>query len=80
MANPPPVIDLDKYDYENNEVLIFTPLYNTKIVYTEVSPKKLCYITLRGDTNESLYSYGYDKEKSTVLFCTNKQPPPNIFQ
>ena len=50
------------------------------MVYTEVSQKKLCYVTLRGDTNESFYSYGYDKEKSTVLFCTNKQPPRNIFQ
>ena len=30
MANPPPVIDLDKYDYKINEVLIFTPLYNTE--------------------------------------------------
>ena len=29
MANPPPGIDLDKHNYKDNEVLIFTPLYNT---------------------------------------------------
>ena len=26
------------------------------------------------------YSYGFDKQNSVVLFCTTKQPLPNIFQ
>ena len=30
LANLPPGIDLDKHDYKDNEVLIFTPLYNTE--------------------------------------------------
>ena len=30
MANPLPSIDLDKYDYKDHEVLIYTPLYNTE--------------------------------------------------
>ena len=30
VANRPPNIDFDKYDYKENEVLIFTPLYNTE--------------------------------------------------
>ena len=30
MGNLPPNIDFDKYDYKENEVLIFTPLYNTE--------------------------------------------------
>ena len=37
MANLPPGIDLDKYDYKGNEVSIFTPLYNTENGFTEVS-------------------------------------------
>ena len=35
---------------------------------------------MRGDTNETFYSYGLDKERSKTLFCVNKQPLPNIFQ
>ena len=34
---------------------------------------------MRGDINERFFSYGYSKEKSKVLFCTVKQPIPNIF-
>ena len=30
MANPPPGIHLDKYEFKENEALIFTPLYNTE--------------------------------------------------
>ena len=30
MANPPPGIDLDKHDYKDHEVLIYTPLYSTE--------------------------------------------------
>ena len=80
MENLPPNIDFDKYDYKENEVLIFTPIYNTKNGLYRGLTKKLGYITLRGDQNESFYSYGFDKQNSKVLFCTVKQPLPNIFQ
>ena len=30
MANPPPCIDLDKHDYKDHEILIYTPLYSTE--------------------------------------------------
>ena len=33
---------------------------------------KLARITLRGDKIEIFYSYGFDKEKSKLLFCVNK--------
>ena len=42
--------------------------------------KRLGYITLRGDKNETFYSYGYDSERSKLLYCSVKQPIPNIFQ
>ena len=32
MANPPPGSDLDKHSYKDNEILIFTLLYNTRNV------------------------------------------------
>ena len=79
MANPPPGIDLDKHDYKVNEVSIFTSLYNTQNGLYRGFTKKLGYITLRGDADESFYSYGFDKQNSKVLFCTTKQPLPNIF-
>ena len=63
MADPPPGIDLDKYDYKDNEVFIFTPPFNRENGLYRGLTKKLGYITLRGNTNESFYSYGYDKEK-----------------
>ena len=80
MANLPPGIDLDKHNYKDNEVLVFTPLYNTQNSLCRSLTKKLGYITFRGDANESFYSYGFDKQNSKVLFCTTKQTLPNIFQ
>ena len=80
IANPPPGIDLDKHNYKDNEVLIFTLLYNTENGLYRGLTKKLGHITLRGIVNESFYNYGYDKQNSKVLFCTTKQPLPNILQ
>ena len=34
---------------------------------------------MREDVNERFFSYGYQKEKSKVLYCTIKQPIPNAF-
>ena len=80
MANLPPGIDLDKHNYKDNEALIFTLLYNTQNGLYRGLTKKLGYITLRGDANESFYRYGFNKQNSKVLFCTTKQTLPNIFQ
>ena len=80
MANLPPGIDLDKHDYKDHEVLIYTPLYNTENGLYRGLTKKLGYITLKSDVNEIFCSYGYDKQNSKVLLCTTKQPLPNIFQ
>ena len=79
MANPPPGFDLDKHDYKDNEFSIFMSLYNTQNGLYRGFTKKLGYITLRDNADESFYSYGFDKQNSKVLFCTTKQPMPNIF-
>ena len=80
MANLPPDIDLDKHNYKDNEVFIFTPRYNAQNGLCRGLTKKLGYITLRGDASESFYRYGFNKQNSKVLFCTTKQTLPNIFQ
>ena len=80
LANPDPSIDLDNYEFKDNECLLYVPLYNTETGLFKGLGKKLGYISLRGDKIETFYSYGYDKERSKLLYCTMKQPLPNIFQ
>ena len=52
-ANPDPKIDLDHYDFKDNEVLWFVPSYNTETGLYQGLKKKIGYMTLRGDGNES---------------------------
>ena len=80
LANPDPSIDLDNYEFKDNECLLYVPLYNTETGLFKGLGKKLGYISLRGYKIETFYSYGYDKERSKLLYCTMKQPLPNIFQ
>ena len=79
VANPDPSIDLDTYKFKENECLLYVPLYNKENGLYRGLSKKLGYITLRGDKNETFYSYGYDKERSKLLYCSIKQPIPNIY-
>ena len=79
IANPDPEIDLDNYEFKENETLLYVPLYNKETGLYPGLGKRLGYITLRGDKNEMFYSYGYDKERSKPLYCSMKQPIPNIF-
>ena len=69
IANPDPKIDLGNHDFKDNEVLLFVPVYNTQNGLYRGVTKKLGHITLRDDNNEKFYSYGYSKEKSTLLFA-----------
>ena len=78
-ANVDPKIDFDKYEYKANEVMLYVPVYNTTTGLYGGLKKKLAYITLRGDPKERFWSYGFCKEKSSLLYCTMKKPMPNIF-
>ena len=80
VANHPADIDLGNHKYQDNEVLLYVPLYNTENGLYRGLDKKFVNIILRGDINETLYSYDHNKEKSKILYCLNKQPLPNIFQ
>ena len=80
VANPDPSIDLDNYQFKENECLLYVPLYNKETGLFRGLGKRLGYITLRGDKNETFFSYGYDSEKSKMLYCSMKQHIPNIFQ
>ena len=78
-ANVDLKIDFDKYEYKANEVMLYVPVYNTTTGLYSGLKKKLAYITLRGDPKERFWSYGFCKEKSSLLYCTMKKSMPNIF-
>ena len=78
VANRPPNIDFDKYDYKENEVLIFTPLYNNENGLYRGLTKKLGHIILRGVQNKDFIAMVLIKRNQK--FCTVKQPLPSIFQ
>ena len=73
VANPDPTIDLDNYEFKENEYLLYVPFYNTENGLFRGLGKRLGYITLRGDKSETFYSYGYDSERSNYIVHLNKQ-------
>lgn len=74
-----PAIDLKTYAPNDNEAIIYCPLYNINTGLFYGLTRKLGLITVRGDKQERFFSYGYSKEKSKVLYCTMKTQLPNIF-
>ena len=78
-ANVDPKIDFDKYEYKAKKIMLYVLVYNTTTGLYGWLKKKLAYITLRGDPKERFLSYGFYKEKSSLLYCTMKKPMPNIF-
>ena len=79
VANTDPTINLETPVFRENEALLYVPVYNKATGLYGGVKKMLMHITLRGDEGERFYSYGYSKEKSTLLYCTMKHPLQNIF-
>ena len=63
-----------------DEVKLHVPLYNVDRGELQGLQNSLPYIMVRGDENETFLSYGYDKDKSNILFSPFKQMLLNIFQ
>ena len=70
VAIPDPTINLETHVFKKNEALLYVPIYNKATGLYGGLTKRLAHITLRGDDSERFYSYGYSKEKSTLLYCT----------
>ena len=79
LANPDPSINLDIHKFEDNQVLLYVPIYNKSTGLYGGLKKMLGHITLRGDERERFFSYGFSKEKSNLLYCSQKDPLPNVF-
>ena len=70
----------DTYECRADEVKLCVPLYNVETGEFSNIQNWLAHIMVRGDKYEMFLSYGYDKDKSNVLYSTYKQILPNIFQ
>ena len=55
VANVNPEIDLYTYDFQENEVLLYFPVYNKSTGLYGGLTKKLGHITLRGDAKERFF-------------------------
>ena len=72
--------NLHNYHLKENEVILYSPLYNTENGYFRGVKKWLSYIMIQGNPDETFLSYGYNEERSKVLNASYKHPLPNIFQ
>ena len=79
VANPDPSINLETHVFKEDEAVLYVPIYNKVTGMYGGLTKKLPHITLRGDASERFFSYGYSKEKSTLLYCVIKHPLLHIF-
>ena len=78
IANPDPSINLDTHKFKEHEVVIYVPVYDKSTGLYGGLKKMSGHITLWVDEGKRYYSYGFSKEKSTVLY-TVKDPLPIIF-
>ena len=76
-ANQP--CNIDEYVCKNDEVELITCLYDKSTGQLNGLTLRLTYIVLRGDLEESFFSYGVNEEKSTVLYSVSKKRIPNAF-
>ena len=79
LANPDLSINLETNVFQEHEALLYVSVYNKVTGLYGGLTKKLAHIMLQGDDSERFYSYGFSKEKSALLYCTHKDPLPNIF-
>ena len=79
LAHPDPSINLETHVFQENEALLYVPVYNKATGLYGGLTKKLAHITLRGDDSKRFYSYGFSKEKSALLYCTHEDRLLNIF-
>ena len=67
VANVPE--DIESYQCAENEVNIIIPLYDITTKEFKVLKKTLGLISVRADEKEVFLNYGYDKEKSKILYA-----------
>ena len=76
-ANQPK--DIANYTCLKNEVKLLSCVYDIQSGDFKGIRKQLAFIVLRGDSDETFLSYGYDKMKSKLLYSFSKQQIPDAF-
>ena len=76
-ANQPD--DITTYSCKENEVKLLTCVYDLESGKFKGLRLMLAYIIIRGDDDEVFFSYGYSKNKSSVLYSYSKQQIPDTF-
>ena len=76
-ANQPK--DIANYTCLKNEVKLLSCVYDIESGDFKGIRKQLAFIVLRGDSDETFLSYGFDKMKSKLLYSFSKQQIPDAF-
>ena len=76
-ANQPE--DISKYACAENEVKLYTSIYDIGTGEFTGVRESLAYIILRGDSVDVFLSYGFDVTKAKVLYGSSKQKIPRRF-
>ena len=76
-ANQPK--DIENYVCLQNEVKLLSCVYELETGQFKGIRKQMAFIVLRGDSDETFLSYGFDKIRSKTLFSYSKQQIPNAF-
>ena len=76
-ANQPK--DIANYTCLKNEVKLLSCVYDVETGNFKGIREQLAFIVLRGDSDETFLSYGFDKIKSKLLYSFSKQQIPDAF-
>ena len=76
-ANQP--ANINEYSCNENEVKLLSCVYDLESGFFKGLRLMLAYIVLRGDDDEVFFSYGFNKNKSKVLYSYSKQQIPDTF-
>ena len=79
LRNPPEALD-EYISTGDHLVKMYVPMYDNKDGKFLGVKETAGYVILRGDWDETFWTYGFDEEKSSVLYCYSKQPMPNLFK
>ena len=73
--------DLDAYISDSEKLVkMYVQLYDNNDGRSLGVKETAGYVILRGDSDEIFWTYGFDEEKSSILFCYSKQPMPSAFK
>ena len=70
----------DEYECKQNEVKLFSPLYDINNSTYLVLDTLLAFIMVRSDLDVTSFLYGYNDSKSNLLYSVLKKIVPNILK